>query len=473
MSRKPFTTIDDTEGLLGPYDGAQTEDLWFLPEDEAEDGPLPRSSRARLINGDTWRLAEAALTGELAELIFDAGRLAERLRTAGAGAVQRLALEEAAAQSWWTGDRIGSDRLALWLSYRIGAAEEGGEGLIRTAWAARRLMAKPSGGIAALVADFLGVTGRGDPAFPGEVAEVLEDVTGLAAVTRGRAAFHLWRSLEVRPDHLRGLEAAVLGARLAGQGGLAFLPLALERLAPWLTLAEVETADLPGRTPAWLIAALAGQAVRPCSATRISCRRAVWCARSRGRAGSGSGPQSFRASDTPARLLLLLASALKPGAVVAGRQAAEPTEGAGEIGRIVVTQGKAHFLHPHPCVGQKTARLAQADRLDQRVGGQTGCLQAHPAQVAFGHRKRPGIVGKRPVLIKVAADQGLEGGDARVACRDFGSRGGRDFGHGCAKRHRRGAQAQRPKCAAAGVIGGQGGEDGVQPVRGRCDEGPA
>jgi hypothetical protein len=63
--------------------------------------------------------------------------------------------------------------------------------------------------------------------MPGEVAEVLEDVAGLAAVTRGCAAFHLWRSLEERPDHLRGLEAAVLGAWLAGQGGLPFLPLAL------------------------------------------------------------------------------------------------------------------------------------------------------------------------------------------------------------------------------------------------------
>ena len=335
MSRKPFTTIDDTEGLLGPYDGAQTEDLWFLPEDEAEDGPLPRSSRARLINGDTWRVAEAALTGELAELVFDAGRLAERLRTAGAGAVQRLALEEAAAQSWWTGDRIGSDRLALWLSYRIGAAEEGGEGLIRTAWAARRLMAKPSGGIAALVADLLGDTGRGDPAFPGEVAEVLDDVAGLAAVTRGCAAFHLWRSLEERPDHLRGLEAAVLGARLAGQGGLPFLPLALtgfgaltasgdpdrrlaawvqgahravlsalmalERLAQWLKLAEAKTTDLQGRTPARLIAALAAhpmlgaaQAEAETGASRASVQRNLDLLQARGLVREVTGQGRFR-----------------------------------------------------------------------------------------------------------------------------------------------------------------------------------
>jgi hypothetical protein len=40
----------------------------------------------------------------------------------------------------------------------------------------------------------------------------------------------MWRSLDQRPDHLGGLEAAVLGTRLAGRGpvrGLPFLPLAL------------------------------------------------------------------------------------------------------------------------------------------------------------------------------------------------------------------------------------------------------
>lgn len=171
-----------------------------------------------MVPGETWRKAEAALAGALADLAFDAGRLAERLNSAQESAVQRMGLEEAAALSWWTGDRIGSDRLALCLSYRIGAAEEGGKGLIRTAGAARRITALPSTGIAAMVADLPGDPGRGDLALAGEVAEVLQDVAELAAVTRGCAAFHLWRSLEERPDHLRGLEAAVPGARLAGQG---------------------------------------------------------------------------------------------------------------------------------------------------------------------------------------------------------------------------------------------------------------
>ncbi len=119
-------------------------------------------------------------------------------------------------------------------------------------------------------------------------------LAGASAMTQGAALCHLWRALDERPDHLRGLEAAVLGARLAaGQGALPFLPLtlvgfsaltasgspearlagwitgaqravlsallALDRLAQWRARAMAETADLQGRTPARLIAALAAQ----------------------------------------------------------------------------------------------------------------------------------------------------------------------------------------------------------------------
>jgi hypothetical protein len=272
---------------------------------------LPPASGGSLVRAGDWRAAEAGLAADLAELAFDAGRLAERLRGPGEGVVQRLAMEEAAAISWWTGDRIGADRLALWLSYRIGAVETGGEGLIRTAWAARRLMAPRVAGVAAMVADLLGEGGQGQggqgqggqehSGFARDVAGALAGVEDLSPVVRACAAFHLWRSLEERPAHLSGLEAAVLGARLAstgrgaGQGAdrgdLSFLPLALtgfgglsaggsperrlaawiqgahravlaalmalDRLAAWRRRAEAETADLSGRTPARLIAALA------------------------------------------------------------------------------------------------------------------------------------------------------------------------------------------------------------------------
>lgn len=292
------TKTDEDLNLPGPFDAGEVDDPWFLPAEEADaqadarSTAAPGSRPASLVDADGWRAAEAALAGEVSELAFDLGRLAERLRVAGPGAVHRLALEEAAALSWWTGDRVGTDRLALWTSYRIGAAEEDGGGLIRTAWAARRLAAPVGqGGPGGVVAAALGEEGRIDTGLVADAATELEPLARSSAVTRGAALFHLWRSLDERPDHLRDLEAAVLGARIAGQGALPFLPLALtgfgaltaggslearlagwisgahraalaalmalDRLAGWRARAEAETGDLTGRTPARLIAALA------------------------------------------------------------------------------------------------------------------------------------------------------------------------------------------------------------------------
>lgn len=294
---KPRSEPDlDATDRPGPYDPApETADLWFLPDEDVADdpategrSPLPRADRSLVLNGRDWREAEAGLAADLAELAFDFGRLAERAGAAGPGAVQRLALEEASSLSWWAGDRVPADRLAQWLSYRVGAAEETGGGLIRTAWAARRLMAPATGQGEALADE-----GRGDGALALDVAAALEAVATVSPVTRGCALFHLWRSLDERPDHLRGLEAAILGARMAaGRGrGLPFLPLSLtgfaaltvtgtpearlagwtkgahravlsalmtlERLADWRARARAATADLQGRTPARLIDALA------------------------------------------------------------------------------------------------------------------------------------------------------------------------------------------------------------------------
>jgi hypothetical protein len=299
MKLKRQTFIEESD-RVSPYDpDAESEDLWFLPDVAEEEGHLlPGGLQAvprGLIDAPTWRAAEGALAADLVDLAFDVGRLAERVSTAGPGAVQRLAQAEAASLSWWTGDRISTDRLALWLSYRIGAAEEDGGGLIRTAWAARRLTVKGQGAdLAALLAGSLGEEGRHDDALIADTVAALEALADLSPITRGCALNQLWRSLDERPDHLRGLEAAVLGARLAAgrsSGSLPFLPLTLtgfaaltatgapdrrlsgwiagahravlsalmtlERLVAWQTRAESETADLSGRTPARLIAALA------------------------------------------------------------------------------------------------------------------------------------------------------------------------------------------------------------------------
>ena len=332
--RSPDT--DDPLALPGPYDGDREDDLWFLPDEPASDGvPLPTANPAGLVDGDAWCDAESSHAADLAELAFDAGRLAERLRAAGPGAAQRLALEEASALSWWTGDRVGADRLALWTSYRIGAAEEDGRGLIRTAWASRRLMAPPSGSLQGAVEDLLGAEGRGDLLLGAEVEAALRPVASLSAVTRACAAFYLWRSLDERPEHLRGLEAAVLAARLAGQGSLPFLPLALtgfgalaasgppdqrlaawlqgahravlaallslDRLAAWTTRAEAGIADLSGRTPARLIAALAArpmlgaaEAETETGASRAAVQRNLDLLHSRGLLREVTGHGRFR-----------------------------------------------------------------------------------------------------------------------------------------------------------------------------------
>ena len=71
--------------------------------------------------------------------------------------------------------RGGPDRLALRLSYRIGAAQEGGEGLIRTAWAARRLGVSPQGTrLVEVLTASLGEEGRADPGLLGDVATELD-----------------------------------------------------------------------------------------------------------------------------------------------------------------------------------------------------------------------------------------------------------------------------------------------------------
>jgi hypothetical protein len=338
-----LSQLDDYISLPGPFDPAEVNEPWFLAAEDDEALPdalhaTPHGEgRTSLVDAAGWRAAEATLAADLAVLAFDLGRLSERAAVAGTGAVQRLALEEAVSLSWWTGDRVGADRLALWTSYRIGAAEEDGGGLIRTAWAARRLMA-PAGqgrGLAAILSAALGEESRADPGLIADAAAELEPLAACSAFTRGAALFHLWRSLDERPDHLRGLEAAVLGARVAGQGAVPFLPLALtgfgaltasgspdarlagwvlgahrsvlaalmvlDRLAQWRARAGALTADLSGRTPAHLIAALAAlpmlaapQAEAETGASRAAVQRNLDLLHSRGLIREVTGQGRFR-----------------------------------------------------------------------------------------------------------------------------------------------------------------------------------
>jgi hypothetical protein len=322
---------DDPEGAgRGLYDpGPVAEaDLWFLPDEGAvldEDHllPGPRVERRGLFDAAEWQEAQNRLSGELAELAAVFGALDERLRSGPpdrcAGWTQRLALLEVAELGWWTGERIGIERLALWIGARIGATGEDAQALAGAGWAVRRLTSGPppaaAGWEPGLVA-FLGRTAPETEAVPdaiADLAEVMAATDGLHPVTQAAILFHAWRMLgqaSQTPDGVRDVEAATLAARHGaamarrdsrrsseaferradGSGGARFLPLALtgptalraagpvpDRLARWIagatqaTLAALlhvdrigdwqvhataVTHDLSGRTPARLIEAL-------------------------------------------------------------------------------------------------------------------------------------------------------------------------------------------------------------------------
>ncbi|RWR30454.1 hypothetical protein D2T29_12340 [Sinirhodobacter populi] len=290
---------DEESDDIGPYDRKQSdEDLWFVPpfeSDEEEDPfamPLPKAPRQSLLDHSEWRAAEALHSHAIADLRFDLGRLVERVQMMGRETVERLAHAEAASLSWWLGQRISQDRIALFLAWRISATGGDTEALQSVAWAARRLMAPPhtDGSLADRIVSHLGIGHLKDMDATGDLADLIPDGSDLDAITTACAVFHLWRTLADRPDHAREIEAAVIGARLAmanaGQH-LGFVPislagskpltasgsverklagwiagihasilsalLTLERLRQWKSGATVAIEDLNGRIPMLLI----------------------------------------------------------------------------------------------------------------------------------------------------------------------------------------------------------------------------
>ncbi len=289
MSGKPQTGQGGGARERGPYDpdpDRDEGDLWFLPGEAPDpaDWPLPRAEVSNgLADPGPWAAAERAAGARLAQVAYLQGVLDERLRAGPAGWTGLLALKEAEEISWWAGDRIGADRLVLWVEMSLGGVQEDNAGLLRAAWAWRRLASGPGPG------------GRGLGAFLGrevpELAAALAAAAGLHPLTRGALAFHAGR-LGGAEGPAGEVEAAVLAARVAagpgaGQGGSPFLPVGLagftahragadagERLAAWLASAERglyaalrhlerlggwqagasdALADLQGRTPPMLV----------------------------------------------------------------------------------------------------------------------------------------------------------------------------------------------------------------------------
>lgn len=277
--------LDDDEAI-------PEEDLWFLPgpmEDDPDDDlpPGPRGEpRDTDILGD-WVQAEAGHAAHLARAAGRLGALDDRLRRAPEGWRHRLALIEAADLSWFVGDRVGPDRLALWISMRLAGVQDDTGALARVGWAVRRLTGGP--GPEAGLASFLD---RRDPETAVDDGDLFADrseswmalmaaASDLHPITRACMGFHLWSLAGLGQTGDR-MEAAVTAGRIAasesptGGGGAVFAPLSMggaeglraggppqARLARWLD--GMESATLTAMRhlddiEAWAVRADAGMA---------------------------------------------------------------------------------------------------------------------------------------------------------------------------------------------------------------------
>ena len=280
---------------------ASEDDLWFLPvpmEEESEDlPPGPRAEPRETSVLDDWRKAEAGNAARLSRVAGRLGAMDDRLKRGPQGWRHRLALIEAADLSWFAGDRVGPDRLALWNSMRLSGVQDDTAALARVGWAVRRLTGGPGPEV-----DLSAFLDRRDPETLGIEAEPFADRaggwTGLMAqaaalhpITRACMGFHLWTLAGLGQQGDR-MEAAVTAARIAASEGkgAVFAPLAMggagglraggppaERLSRWLdgmenavltamrhlddieawsARAEAEMTSLSGKTPPALRAVL-------------------------------------------------------------------------------------------------------------------------------------------------------------------------------------------------------------------------
>jgi hypothetical protein len=258
--------------------GPPEEEPDFLPP-----GPQPEARESEIV--DAWRTAEAGQAAQLAHVAARLGILDERLRRGPAGWRQRLALIEAAELSWLTQDRIGLDRLSLYMALRISTATDDAQALYRMGWTVRRLAGGPGPlGAGRGVADLEAFLDRRDRPGQGESLKdtgapirmqemedreafesraaswlaMMRQATDLHPVTRACMGFHLWHVAELSPID-DPLEAAVTAARVTvsdltsslGRPGAIFAPIAMgggggfratgdpaARLARWLNAME-------------------------------------------------------------------------------------------------------------------------------------------------------------------------------------------------------------------------------------------
>lgn len=291
--------IPDLDDMSGE-EVVDEDDLWFLPGPDVEEDVPPgfqpeRSSAvAALFDPAPWREAQGEHASDLAEVAGLLGALDQRLRLGPAGWRMRLVLREVSDLSWWVGDRLGQERIALWIALRIGSIDDTEQALARAGWAALHLS---KGSFPAEdLEGFLERVPRGAESFSKSAApenaiadldEVLAAGKGLHPIVAAARLFQAWRALG--PAATADIEAAVLAARHAASAnrrseqGALFLPLVqsgldavraqgdpttrlsawlrgaeratlsallhLDQVAAWRERARQAVTDLSGRTP--------------------------------------------------------------------------------------------------------------------------------------------------------------------------------------------------------------------------------
>ncbi len=230
-------TPDYDDGLSDPRDDEAARpddaDLWFMPPPIEDDDDIPAPAHDRAIITD-WTGAEAAHAARLARVAGRMGALDERLRRGPEGWRHRLAVIEASELGWHLGDRIGPDRLALWLALRLAGVQDDAGALARVGWAVRRLTGGPgpAQGLAAFLDRRDPDTVTPDADRLSDRADAWSDVLAqgrdLHPISRACMGFHLWNLAGLSQQGDR-LEAAVTATRIAAMDcrGAVFAPLAL------------------------------------------------------------------------------------------------------------------------------------------------------------------------------------------------------------------------------------------------------
>lgn len=256
-----------------PDEDQEDDDLWFLPDTDAELGALEPPGFAAILRPSdglpfieltAWRDAQASLAVELANLSGELGALATALHHGPAGWRRRLAFREVVDLSWWSGTRLTHKKIALWVMHRTGSTDDTSRALAHASWAMNHLSSGSSPNDS--LSDFLERSPRssedlwdsfefGFAEAQDEVLRVMHQGQGLHPVVSAARVFHAWRSLG--PQAAVDMEAAVLAARLAGERwssaehGIVFMPIAqttntalqgrgdaTSRLSAWLAGAE-------------------------------------------------------------------------------------------------------------------------------------------------------------------------------------------------------------------------------------------